>query len=59
MNAGIHLDIKNVILALFTTILIAGAIVFLSTREAWAGEFKFGFSTSLSEKYDDNRFSRE
>jgi len=59
MNAGVHIDIKNVILALFTTILIAGAIVFLSTREAWAGEFKFGFSTSLAEKYDDNIYLDE
>ncbi len=59
MNTGIPQNIKNVILTLFITIFIAGTIVFLSTREAWAGEFKFGFSTSLAEKYDDNIYLDE
>lgn len=52
-------NIKNVVPALFVAIFIAGVIPAPSIQVAFAGEFKYGFSTSLAEKYDDNIYLNE
>ena len=59
MSIGIYRNINNIIFIVFTVTYIAGVILVLSTEGVWAGEFKFGFSTSLSEEYDDNIYLDE
>jgi len=59
MSAGIYRNINNIIFIVFTVTYIAGVILALSTEGVWAGEFKPGFSTSLSEEYEDNIYLEE